>query len=82
VINRTATFVFYVGDRYYGVLTAVVLGKDAGAFRFTSALPVSVLKLLAPSLNERLRGAAPLDEAPPETLVRLGTGLAPAVPGG
>jgi membrane peptidoglycan carboxypeptidase len=76
VINRTATFVFFVGDRYYGVLTAVVLGEDAGAFGFTSALPVSVLKLLAPSLNERLRGAAPLPGAPAETLVRLGVGPA------
>jgi membrane peptidoglycan carboxypeptidase len=53
-VNRTATFVFYIGNRYYGVITASVLGEDAGAYRFTSALPVSVLKLLAPAINECL----------------------------
>ena len=53
-VNRTATFAFYLGDRYVGVLTAFVPGKAAGDYRFTSALPVSILKLLAPSLDSRL----------------------------
>jgi hypothetical protein len=53
-VNRTATFVFYVGDRYFGVITALVRGREAGQYRFTSALPVSVLKQLAPAVNERL----------------------------
>jgi membrane peptidoglycan carboxypeptidase len=53
VINRTATFVFYVGDKYFGVITAHVNGTAAGRYRFTSALPVTVLKMLAPSLNAR-----------------------------
>jgi membrane peptidoglycan carboxypeptidase len=61
-VNRTATFVFYVGDRYYGVITASVLGQEAGAYRFTSALPVSVLKLLAPAINERLASHPLRDE--------------------
>jgi len=52
-VNRTATFVFYIGDRYFGVVTASVLGKDADHYRFTSALPVTVLKLLAPAINAR-----------------------------
>jgi membrane peptidoglycan carboxypeptidase len=52
-INRTATFVFYVGDRYYGVLTASVLGAQAESYQFTSALPVSALKLLTPAINAR-----------------------------
>jgi membrane peptidoglycan carboxypeptidase len=52
--NRTATFVFYIGDRYFGVLTAFVLGSQAESYQFTSALPVSVLKLLAPAINARL----------------------------
>lgn len=55
VVNRTATFVFYVGDRYYGVLTAFVPGEDAARFSYTSSLAVNVLKLLAPAINERLR---------------------------
>ena len=53
-VNRTATFVFYIGDRYFGVLTAFVPGKDAGAYRFTSALPLAVLKIAAASINPRL----------------------------
>ncbi len=57
VVNRTATFVFYVGDRYFGVVTAHVDGEAARNYRFTSALPVTVLKLLAPSINRRLENS-------------------------
>ena len=53
-VNRTAAFVFYIDDRYFGVITALVLGKDAGGYHFTSALPVTVLKLLAPAINRHL----------------------------
>ena len=49
-INRTATFVFYLGPRHYGTLTAFVPGRAAENFRFTSALPVQVLKGMAPIL--------------------------------
>jgi hypothetical protein len=53
-VNRTATFAFYIGDRYFGVISASVLGKQADRYTFTSALPVAILKLLAPALNARL----------------------------
>ena len=55
-VSRTATFAFYVGDRYFGVITAFVPGQDASKYEFTSALSVSVLRLLAPALNARLAG--------------------------
>jgi hypothetical protein len=58
-VNRTATLVFYVGDRYFGVLTAFVPGAPAGKHRFTSALPVAVLDRLAPAINSRLRASPP-----------------------
>src|SRR5581483_231318 len=48
--NRTATFVFYLGERYFGVITAYVQGREAENYHFTSALPVTLLKLLAPTL--------------------------------
>lgn len=51
VVNRTATFVFLIGDRFYGTVTAFVPGEAAGDFRFTSALAVQVLKDLAPDLG-------------------------------
>ncbi|MDY7561656.1 transglycosylase domain-containing protein [Pseudomonas sp. CCC3.2] len=53
-INRTATFVFYIGDNHFGTLTAFVPGRAAEAFKFTSALPVQVLKGMAPILNPYL----------------------------
>jgi len=51
VVNRVATFVFYIGDRYFGVITAFMPGKEAADYGFTSSLPVQVLKLLAPELK-------------------------------
>lgn len=50
-INRTATFVFYLGENHFGTLTAFVPGKEAEDFSFTSALPLQVLKGMAPILN-------------------------------
>lgn len=50
-MSRTATFVFFIGDRFYGTLTAYVPSADAREFNFTSALPVQILKVLAPSLT-------------------------------
>lgn len=54
-INRTATFVFYIGDRHFGTLTAFVPGQSAETFKFTSALPVQVLKGMAPILTPYLQ---------------------------
>jgi membrane peptidoglycan carboxypeptidase len=73
-VSRTATFAFYIGDKYFGVITAFVPGKESGRYEFTSALSVSVLRLLAPTINARMAGkplpgiAAP----PPATLVQSG----------
>ncbi len=53
--NRTATFVFYIDQRYYGVVTAYVQGREAEQYKFTSALPVSILKLLAPTIMEHAK---------------------------
>ncbi len=47
VMSRTATFVFYLGDRHFGTLTAFVLGPAAGGYKFTSALPVQILRNLS-----------------------------------
>ena len=53
--NRTATFVFYIGDDHFGTLTAYVPGSQSDKFRFTSALPVQVLKGMAPLLMPYLQ---------------------------
>jgi hypothetical protein len=52
--NRTATFVFYIGERYFGVITAYVQGREAENYHFTSSLPVTLLKMLAPTLLAKL----------------------------
>ncbi|HEY3168834.1 MAG TPA: glycosyl transferase family 51, partial [Candidatus Binatia bacterium] len=52
--NRTATFVFYIGERYFGVITAYVQGREADNYHFTSSLPVTLVKLLAPTLLAKL----------------------------
>lgn len=49
-VSRTATFVFFIGGRHFGTLTAYVPGKEADGYRFTSALPVQILKEMAPLL--------------------------------
>ncbi|MDP9033015.1 MAG: penicillin-binding transpeptidase domain-containing protein, partial [Pseudomonadota bacterium] len=54
-INRTATFVFYIGEHHFGTLTAFVPGASAQGFKFTSALPVQVLKGMAPILTPYLQ---------------------------
>ncbi|MBL4833794.1 MAG: penicillin-binding protein [Pseudomonas sp.] len=54
VMNRTATFVFFLGSEHFGALTAFVPGRTADNFRFTSALPVQVLKGMAPLLQTYL----------------------------
>jgi membrane peptidoglycan carboxypeptidase len=51
-VNRSATFVFHIGDRFYGSITANVRGAQAKNYDFTSALPVQLLKALAPALMQ------------------------------
>ncbi len=58
VMNRTATFVFFLGKDHFGTLTAFVPGQAAAGFRFTSALPVQVLRGMAPILSEYFEDTA------------------------
>lgn len=53
-VNRTATFVFIMGDRFYGTLTAYVHEPYAARYDFTSAMSVQLLKSLAPVLQPLL----------------------------
>lgn len=47
-VNRTATLVFSLGDRHFGTITAYVAGPEAADYRFTSALPAQIFRILAP----------------------------------
>jgi membrane peptidoglycan carboxypeptidase len=58
-VDRTATFVFFLGDHLYGTVTAFVSGPEAGHYHFTSALAVSLLKSLQPELRPLLEDRKP-----------------------
>jgi membrane peptidoglycan carboxypeptidase len=62
VVDRTATFVFFLGDRFFGTITAYVPGSVAASYHFTSALAVQLLKALQPQLEPLLR--SPVADAP------------------
>lgn len=51
VVSRTATFVFMVGDRFYGTVVAFVPGSKAANYKFTSALAVQIFKDLTPEIK-------------------------------
>jgi membrane peptidoglycan carboxypeptidase len=54
VVNRAATFVFFIGERYYGTVTAYVPAPEAARYHFSSALAVQVLKQLQPVIAPML----------------------------
>ncbi|MES2740213.1 MAG: transglycosylase domain-containing protein [Pseudomonadota bacterium] len=72
-VNRSATFVFNIGERFFGSMTAYVHGPESKHYDFTSALPVQLLVVLAPSLM-------PLIDPPKAGAVLTG-GAAPGASG-
>ena len=53
-ISRAATFTCFLGDKFFGVITAYVAGDNAGSYHFTSSLPVHILRFLEPTLSPML----------------------------
>ncbi|CAM2157689.1 Glycosyl transferase family 51 [Pararobbsia alpina] len=53
-VNRSATFVFALGDHFYGALSANVHEPYAAKYDFTSAMAVQLLKSMAPDLQPLL----------------------------
>ena len=56
VMNRTATFAFYLGARFFGVMTVFVPGEAAADFHFTSAIAVQIVKDMEPALRSLVLG--------------------------
>jgi membrane peptidoglycan carboxypeptidase len=82
MVSRAATFVFFLGERFFGVVTAYVTGPEAARYHFTSALPVQVLKGLAPLLTpclERAQGEESTDRSGQGRGASRAPGLSPAV---
>jgi cell division protein FtsI/penicillin-binding protein 2 len=61
VRNRTAAFVFTIGDRFFGMVLAYSAGPDAAAERFTSALAVQVFRDIMPALRPLFSGESTHD---------------------
>ncbi len=59
-ISRAATFTFFIGERYFGVITAYVEGDNAGQYHFTSSLPVQLVKFLKPVLSPLINNTIPV----------------------
>jgi membrane peptidoglycan carboxypeptidase len=53
-ISRTAAFVFFIGERFFGTVVAYVPGAEAASYHFTSALPIQVFKQLVPGIRPLL----------------------------
>ena len=58
-ISRAATFTFFLGERFFGVMTAYVEGDNAGLYHFTSSLPVQIVKFLKPTLSPLINNTLP-----------------------
>ena len=69
VVDRTATFVFFLGDRFFGTITAYVPGAIAGNYHFTSAIAVQLLKAIEPQLEPLLR--SPVADASPQAISQV-----------
>lgn len=54
-LNRTSTLVFFIGDRFYGSITAFAPGPSADDYGFTSSLPSQILRMAGPMLTSLLR---------------------------
>ncbi len=57
VVNRSATLVFLIGDRYFGTIMAYVHEPYAANYKFTSAMPSQLLKVLTPALLPLVEGS-------------------------
>jgi len=63
-VNRSATFVFNIDERFFGSITAYVHGPQSEDYDFTSALPVQLLKTVAPTLMPLLEAGKPVSSMP------------------
>jgi membrane peptidoglycan carboxypeptidase len=68
VMNRTATFAFYLGSRFFGVMTVFVPGEAAADYHFTSAIAVQIVKDMEPALRGLVLGSEKPEPTWAETL--------------
>lgn len=54
-LNRTGTFVFHFGGKFYGSFTIFVSGDEAKRYSFTSSLPLKILTILIPYFEKIIK---------------------------
>jgi hypothetical protein len=63
VVNRSATFAFVLGERWFGTVMIYAHAPYAANYKFTSALPAQLLKSLLPALKPLVDGqGCPADD--------------------
>lgn len=70
-VSRSAAFAFFIGDRFFGVVTAHVPGDQARHYKFTSALPTQVLKVLAPALEPLIASTPELPRGAGQVIAKV-----------
>ncbi|MDP4302975.1 transglycosylase domain-containing protein [Leptothrix discophora] len=55
VVSRSGTFMFLIGERYFGTMMVYAAAPHAEGYSFTSALPTQALKTLMPALQPLLQ---------------------------
>ena len=78
-ISRAATFTFFIGERFFGVITAYVQGENSGLYHFTSSLPVQIVKFLKPTLLPLINNTSPVEITEPPIKVIVAENVAPLV---
>ncbi|KAF0101796.1 MAG: glycosyl transferase family protein [bacterium] len=77
VMNRTATFAFFLGERFFGVMTVFVPGEAAADYGFTSGIAVQIMKNIEPALRGLVLGSEVLEPTWEETLMAFESELIP-----
>ncbi|HTV44244.1 MAG TPA: transglycosylase domain-containing protein [Stellaceae bacterium] len=78
VVDRTATFAFFLGDRFFGTITAYVPGAVAARYDFTSALAVHLLKAIRPQLEPLLQAPQKPEQPAIAAMPKPVAGVGPA----
>ncbi len=82
VVDRTATFSFVIGERWFGTVMIYAHEPDAAGFRFTSALPAQLLKALWPALRPMVEGPSCGSGGMPPGVLAARAGFVPALASG
>ncbi len=71
VISRSGTFVFLIGERYFGTMMVYAAAPYAEGYTFTSALPTQALKTIMPALQPLLQKGLCQAAARPEPVANV-----------